>query len=216
MPILKDIILDGKLSWEKSQEFRLRTRNITALVERNLPKIHTPDFWRIWFTCSNTPPIKDFAVIAGVLEVHVETDPNCFFELDATTKNEFTLSSVAAGLNKVAQHYGDWQRLFEIALQNSSSLTNQYFWPARATSSPNRKWKSQLWYSHELNRFTAYLIVTDKQKQEVARAFVFEAPPSEFQFVPLMFAPEWISSDEIVVGDHRWKWDSKKLRLTKK
>ena len=218
MSKLSEIGLGSRgLSRDVDYQFRVETRHIAALIERHLPKIKTPNFWKILVLCCEAVPERDknFAVIGGVMDVYFACDIASYFKLSPKGKKEFAFKAISQGLEIVAAHTGLGEVDFNLALEASKLLINEWAWPKSPISSPDRKWKAQLWCSHEIDCFKAHLIVMDKQKQEVARAFVFEAPPSEFQFVPLMFAPEWISSDEIEVGEHRWKWDADKLRLTK-
>jgi hypothetical protein len=217
MSKLSEIGLGSRgLSRDTDYQFRVQTRHIAALIERHLPKIQTPNFWKVLVLCCESVPERNFVVIGGVMDVYLQCDLASYFKLDVRQKKEFAFKALCCGLEMVSLQTGIGADEFRQAIKHSESLVNEWAWPKSPSSSPDRKWKAQLWCSHEIDRFTDHLIVTDKQKHKVARAFVFEAPPSEFQFVPLMSAPDWISCDEIEVGDQHWKWDENKLRLTKK
>ena len=219
MSRLKEIGIESHgLDRGLAYQFRLQTRHVSALVERLLPKVQTPNYWKVLIICCEKKPERDrnLAVIGGVMDVYIPCDIASYFKLNDQQKKEFAFQAIAKGLELASEHTGIGGEEFKQALEASRSLVNEWSWPKSPCSSPDRKWKAQLWCSHELEKFTAHLMVLDKQKNEVARVFVFEAQPSEFQFVPRMHAPEWLSATEIAVGDQIWLWDAVTLKLKPK
>lgn len=219
MSILKEIGIGSRgLDRDLDYQLRLEARHISALVERNLPRTQTPNFWKVLILCCEKMPARDrnFVVIGGVMDFYLICDIAKYFALNVRQKKEFVFHAIATALEDASAHTGIGIKEFKQALEASRSLVNEYPWPKSPPSSPDRKWKAQLWCVHDLEKFTAHLVVLDKQKNEVARDFVFEAPPSEFQFVPLMHAPEWLSATEVAVGDQAWLWDGVRLHLQKR
>lgn len=215
MPILKDVCLDADFALDKAHCFRLECRHIAALVSRNLPRIKTSEVWRIWLTCKADSTIASIKILGGVLYVDVDCDPTSFFTLTHYKKKQFALKAISQGLALVANTIGVGKAEFERAIEKSKSLLNEWSWPKASSSSPDRKWKAHLWCIHEIDHFTANLVIQDKQKTEVARDIVFKTPPSEFEFAPLLATPAWLSATEIAVGDQIWHWDADKRRLKK-
>jgi hypothetical protein len=219
MPILKEIGIDSHgLTREMDHQFRLQSRHVAALIERHLPKFKTPDFWKILIVCCDSKPeqYKSFTVIGGVMDVYLACEILSFFALPENEKKKFVFEVICRGLESVTKHCGLGQVEFSSAIKASRDLVNEWHWPHSPISSPNRKWRASLWCQHEINRFAASLVVMDKQQNKVASSLVFEAPPSEFQFVPRMCEPSWSSNDELIVGDQTWEWNGIELRLKKK
>ena len=218
MSLLQDVGLYDEVSPQERQNgssFLSETRHIAALVGRHIGKLQTPNFWRIAVKCTLRKPKRNLVVIGGVLEVYLPTDLADYYKLDVMGRKRFALDALAQGLALASKHTGIGKSEFPEAIRKSESLINEYPFPKSPRSSPNRKWKAHLWCSHEIDHFTAHLVIMDRQMVESARVFLFKARPSEFDFVRLMDVPYWVTNGEIDVCGKSWKWNPERRTLEK-
>lgn len=195
------------------KNFLREARHIAALVERHIPRLKTPNFWKILVICGTEDTRTHLKVIGGVLDVCVPCDLVNYYSGDSIAKKEFVLDALSKGLSIVTTHTGIGKHEFPEAILKSAHLVNQYAFPQKPRSSPNRKWKAYLWCTHEADHFTADLVVMNRDLVEMARSFVFKASPSEFDFVRQMDVPCWNSNEEIEVDGKIWLWDAEKKKL---
>jgi hypothetical protein len=218
MSVLQDVGLYDDASPNERQNglsFLSEARHIAALVGRHIGRLKTPNFWRIAIICTPRKPKRNLVVIGGVLDVYLPIDLGDYYRLDAMGRKRFALDALAQGLALATKYTGIGKSEFPDAIQKSESLINEYPFPKSPRSSPNRKWKAHLWCCHEIDRFTAHLVIMDRQMVELTRVFLFKARPSEFDFVRLMDVPYWVTNDEIDVCGKSWKWNSERKTLKK-
>jgi hypothetical protein len=115
-------------------------------------------------------------------------------------RKKLTLATLHQGATRVARAQGWPEEPFREARACvvDKGYVNEWLWP-KPKASPDRRLKAVLSCVHEPESFRAWLVVSDREGEELARRLVLEKAPSEFQFVPLLGKLAWESNDTVAL-----------------
>ncbi|MFU2015981.1 hypothetical protein ACM6Q7_13025 [Peribacillus butanolivorans] len=127
-------------------------------------------------------------------------DVSEFFKLEEQEKKEVVLDILKQGIDKVVK-LNNWEsRPFDDAYNcvKEASYKNEYVWK-KPKSSPNRTYKAEVFINHGLYLCEIYLIVRDKNGQEIVKELVSSTKPDERIFSYYLGELNWLSNYEVAL-----------------
>lgn len=182
-----------------ANRFRLQTRCVTALFERQFPKLMESRGWKLLVECVPGAPDGSVRNELGVLSIQETLDVPAFLAASPREKKVRSLEILWKGIEDAAAVEGWPLAPFEQARRAVVELdyVNAWRWPAKPVLHRPSGRKAQLHCEHEVDAFGAWLVVTDRGGVELTRERVLEKPPDEFQFVPSLGALVWSGPDQV-------------------
>jgi hypothetical protein len=172
--------------------FRSESRTISALYERCFEGLDVPRGWKVLIECVPSVTRDNVRDLLGVLTLQVSFDIRSLDAMSSEAKKRAMLDVLHSGLVAVAKAEGWRSAPFENARRCvlEKELVNEWWW-RKPKWNRTRSLKGQLWCVHEMDAFRAWLVVLDKNGEEVARQLVLETSPSEFEFVAKLGDTRW-------------------------
>ncbi|PEJ32162.1 hypothetical protein CN689_13605 [Peribacillus butanolivorans] len=127
-------------------------------------------------------------------------DVSEFFKLEEQEKKGVVLDILKQGIDKVVK-LNNWEsRPFDDAYNcvKEASYKNEYVWK-KPKSSPNRTYKAEVYINHGLYLCEIYLIVRDKNGQEIVKELVSSTKPDEIIFSYYLGELNWLSNYEVAL-----------------
>ncbi|MFJ7686053.1 hypothetical protein [Peribacillus butanolivorans] len=180
--------------------FSFQSRCITALYEKCFSKFNTENIKQINIFCVKDSPNPSLSIIDGFCDVEIGYDVSEFFKLEEQEKKEVVLDILKQGIDKVVK-LNNWEsRPFDDAYNcvKEVSYKNEYVWK-KPKSSPNRTYKAEVFINHGLYLCEIYLIVRDKNGQEIVKELVSSTKPDEIIFSYYLGELNWLSNYEVAL-----------------
>ncbi|MGG0846004.1 hypothetical protein [Peribacillus simplex] len=180
--------------------FSFQSRCITALYEKCFSKFNTENIKQINIFCVKDFPNSSLSIIDGFCDVEIGYDVSEFFKLEEQEKKEVVLDILKQGIDKVVK-LNNWEsRPFDDAYNcvKEASYKNEYVWK-KPKSSPNRTYKAEVFINHGLYLCEIYLIVRDKNGQEIVKELVSSTKPDEIIFSYYLGELNWLSNYEVAL-----------------
>ncbi|MBT2737305.1 hypothetical protein [Bacillus sp. ISL-7] len=201
--ILKHFLLysetdEGIAVVEKS--FTFQSRCITSLYEKCFSKFHTENIKQINIFCVKESLRTTLAIVDGFCDVEILYDVSEFIKLKDQEKKEVILDKLKQGIEKVVK-LNNWESTpFDVAYNcvKEANFKNEYVWK-KPKSSPNRNFKAEVFINHGLYVSDIYLIVKDKNGQEIAKKLVASTKPDEIIFSHYLGELKWLSNYEVAI-----------------
>lgn len=174
--------------------FRSQSRAVTALYERCFEGLEVRRGWKVLLECVPSITRTDVRDLLGVLTLQVPCSVRTLSEMGDQAKKLAMLEILHGGVITVARAEGWPTAPFEKARQCAldKDLTNHWWW-RKPKWNRSRNLNGQLWCTHEMDAFRAWLVVRDRNGHEVARQQILETRPSEFEFVAKLGDTRWTS-----------------------
>jgi hypothetical protein len=171
MTLLKEF----ELCWpgqtkERKREFQLQTRCVTALFERLFPKFRTANCWKVLAECVGQSTREQYRNQGGVYVLETETDVDHFFYLPDEEKKRWTLETLRGALDRLVKQT-DWPAepfLDTYRRARFLNLVNRWVW-RKPILSPSRRFLAEVLIEHEVQACDISIVVSDRNKREVAR-----------------------------------------------
>ncbi|TDL60076.1 hypothetical protein E2R56_31505 [Rhodococcus qingshengii] len=201
--ILKHFLLyseadDGIADVEKS--FTFQSRCITALYERCFSKFQNENIKQINIFCVKDSPNPTLTIVDGFCDVEIHYDVSEFFKLEDKEKKELVLVILKQGIDKVVK-LNNWEsKPFDDAYNcvKVEKHKNEYVWK-KPKSSPNRNYKAEVFIDHGLYLCEIYLVVKDKNGNEIVKKLVSSTKPDELIFSHYLGELNWLSNYEVAL-----------------
>jgi hypothetical protein len=177
-----------------------QSRCITALFEKCFSKFNTENIKQINIFCVKGSPKPTLTIIDGFCDVEINYDVSEFFNLADQEKKEVVLEVLKQGIDKVVK-LNNWEsRPFDGAYNcvKEISYKNEYVW-RKPKSSPNRNYKAEVFINHGLYLCEIYLVVKDKNGQEMVKKLVSSTKPDELIFSHYLGELNWLSNYEVAL-----------------
>lgn len=204
---------DYENNWrEKRRLFRLQTRCISSMLERVFCNIKTKDCWKILIECVEVINEERIINLSGVCTVQVAFNPIEFFESSDYIKKQITFKLLTEGIRKVIQEKNFNPNSFEEAFNMilKSDFRNEWVWK-KPVRSPDKKYNAEILCIHGISKIDIYLIIRDKDNNEVTRTKLISEIPDEFAYVKHLGKIKWISNKRVMVTnrkeDYSWSID---------
>ncbi|MED3836769.1 hypothetical protein [Peribacillus frigoritolerans] len=185
---------------EVDKNLSFQSRCITSLYERCFSKFHTTEIKQINIFCVKENPKPNLTIIDGFCDQEILYDVVEFFKLDDQEKKEVILDKLKQGIDKVVK-LNNWESTpFDDAYNcvKEAGYKTNYVWK-KPKSSPNRNYKAEVIIKHSLFLCEIYLIVKDKNRQEIAKKLVASEKPDELLFRRHLGELKWLSNNEVVL-----------------
>jgi hypothetical protein len=209
------IRFDYEENWkQKRMLFRDQVRCIASLYLFLLGRFPNERSKKIMINCVESPGEGVQTTTDGFTEVSVKVDIDSYFPLSNFDKKRLILEKFNEGMIKVANEYSWDHGVFNsvTAEIKDRNYVNKYVWAQKSSS--DRKYKAEVFCEHDIEFFTATLIIIDKKSGQVVKTKkVLQERPHELIFTQYLGDLKWVS-DRTVVMTHRGrktKWMAEKL-----
>jgi hypothetical protein len=180
--------------------FRLRTRCVSSLYERVFPGLDVDGGWKVLIECVERVSRDESRNLLGVFTLQVPFDYDSFAQAEATAQKALVLDALHKGVLRIADSHRWPLEPFEIARESvvAAGYANEWRWP-------EPKWNRQRSYCaflgchHDVDRFSAWLVVQDRNHTAVQRVLIISELPDEFFFAPKMGKLKWTSNDRVAL-----------------
>ncbi len=204
MSTLREFDLDFPTAerWVRAR-LRNESRSSCALYERHFEPIRGTEGFRLIVDCVPTITRAEVVCPLGVFAMQVERDVSAFASLDVEPRKKAFVDTLHEGATEVARRKGWALAPFEAARAAVARLAyvNEWRWPKHARQSPARSRLAVLRCRHDVDRFRADLVVTDRKGVELAREPALDEMPSEHVFVPKLGRLQWSSEEQVALLD---------------
>ncbi|MBT2684529.1 hypothetical protein [Bacillus sp. ISL-37] len=195
------IRLDYEENWKQKRVlFRDQVRCIANLYIFLLGRFPTENSKKILINCMESPEDEVTTTTDGFTEVSVQLDIDSYFSLSNLEKKRLILEIINEGIVKVANEYS-WEQVefnritAEIKERN---YVNEYVWAQK--SSPDRKYKAEVFCTHDIDCFTATLNIRDKRSGGFVKSKkVLQERPHELVFTQYLGSLKWVFDRTVVI-----------------
>lgn len=201
--ILKHFLLysendNGVADVEKN--FSFQSRCITSLYEKCFSKFSTENIKQINIFCVKESPKLNLTIVDGFCDVEILYDVSEFLKLDDQQRKEVILEVLKQGVDKVIKLYNWDNKPFDNAYNSvkKANYKNEYVWK-KPKSSPNRYLKAEVLINHDLYLCEIYLVVKDKNGNEIVKRLVSTTKPDEIIFSHFLGELNWLSNNEVAL-----------------
>ncbi|MCH6258763.1 hypothetical protein MLD52_19550 [Puniceicoccaceae bacterium K14] len=202
MPILSEFAVSPKsLERDQAADLRLQSRSVLSLFESSIKKYKTKDFKKVvvevYTGDDNLEPLVSCCL--NVCIVKIQEDISSFFSMGTLGKKKYIMKVLFKGLDLLVEN----RKIdSEILQEGYAEVRKRNFincWEFGKKSSPNRKSVARLVCEHEIDAFTARLIVEDPSGKVLGDKEVIKERPSEYAFVNFLGKLVWKSPSEVVL-----------------
>ena len=220
MPILKAFDLYYFDENGHFQQFNNETRCITGLFENLFPCYKNEHFKKINITFYSKEYIekseRPFLHLGkplsndGFGEIEMILDINEYLNSDVKTKKKLALGYLKMGLEPFIEQYNLERELFINTFTKVKELnyTNEGIWK-KTKLNPSKELRAKILLQHDIDQFTATMIIEDRKKNEIIRQELFKETPSEFIFGYNFGDIVWNNNREVALknqlGNREWK-----------
>ncbi|HZH61145.1 MAG TPA: hypothetical protein VEY70_16600 [Metabacillus sp.] len=198
---------------EVHKNLSFQSRCVTSLYERCFSKFHTTDIKQINVFCVKEFPKSNLIVEGGFCDIEILYDVSRFLKLDNEEKKVVILDTLKQGIDKVVE-LNNWDPSpFDDAYNcvKESGYNTNYVWK-KPKSSQNRNYKAEVLIEHGLYFCDIYLIVKDKNGQEITRKRIASEKPDELIFGRHLGELKWLSNNEVALFNYS-KTNYKSIQL---
>lgn len=202
--------LDYEKNWkDKRLQFRLETRNISAMFERLFGRMETKDCSKILVECVDEVKQERVLNFLGVYTVQVKFNYNNFSSSDDHQKKQEALDLLVEGIKIVAENESWNIEPFETVYSKirEANYTNEWVWK-KPVKSRDKKFSAEVLCQHGVESIHIYIVLRDKNGAELDRKKVISELPDEFAYAKHLGAIKWISDNEVALvnkkGDKTW------------
>ena len=196
--ILKEFDLDlPEKDKDTRHDFRNDVRCIAAQYFSYFPeKLKTDGFWKILVECVEEE--KKPELYLDVKTVKISFDYEGYSALNKHDKKATILDALYRGVMKVCIEE-DWdQRIFEECRLKVIEDDYNFFWTfKKPKKNKERKLIATILCHHDIDKFTASLVITNLNGSLVYKTNLVEEVPNEFIFAYKLGDFKWISNDDI-------------------
>jgi hypothetical protein len=188
---------------EVHKNLSFQSRCITSLYERCFSKFYTTDIKQINVFCVKEYPKPNLIIEGGFCDIEILYDVSEFLKLDDQEKKEVILDKLKQGIDKVVE-LNNWESTpFDNAYNcvKEAGYNTNYVWK-KPKNSPNRNYKAEVFIEHGLCSCDIYLIVKDKNGQEIAQKRVASEKPDELVFGRHLGELNWLSDNEVALFNY--------------
>lgn len=202
--------LDYGENWkDKRRQFRLETRNISAMFERLFGRMETKGCSKILVECVDDVKEERVLNFSGVYTVQVKFNYNNFSASDDYQKKQKTLDLLMEGIIIVSRNE-DWNiEPFETVYSKirDANYTNEWVWK-KPVKSAGKKFSAEILCQHGVKSIEIYIVLRDKNGGELGRKKVISELPDEFAYAKHLGEVKWLSDNEVALvnkkGDKTW------------
>lgn len=204
--ILKHFLLysnDDEGISEVDKNFSFQSRCVTSLYERHFSKFYTTEIKQINIFCVKESPKSNLNIVGGFCDVEILYDASEFLKLDDEEKKEVILDKLKQGIDKVIE-LNNWDSTpFDAAYNcvKEAGYNTNFVWK-KPKSSPNRNYKAEVFIEHGLYSCDIYLIIKDKNGQEIVRRRVASEKPDELLLGRHLGELKWLSNNEVALFNY--------------
>jgi hypothetical protein len=206
---------DYEQNWkQKRMLFRDQVRCIASLYVFLLGRFPTEGSKKVMINCMESPGEEVSTTTDGFTEVSVKLDIDSYFSLSIFGKKKLILEKINEGMIKVANEYSWEHGVFNriTAEIKDRNYVNKYVWAQKSSS--DRKYKAEVFCEHDIEFFTATLIIIDKKSGKVVKSKkVLQERPHELVFNQYLGDLKWISDRTIALTyrGRKTKWLVEKI-----
>jgi hypothetical protein len=209
--------LDYEQNWKQKRIlFRDQVRCIASLYTCLLGRFSTENTKKLIINCMEEPIDEVQTTRDGFTEVSVELNIESYLNLSNYEKKKMILEKIQDGVMLAASEYS-WDRgIFNRVHARIQELNyeNEYVWKRKL--SPSRKLSAEVFCEHDLDSFTATLIIKDNESGEMLKSKkVLQERPHELIFTQYLGELRW-NSDQMVQITYRGKkskWLAEDIRI---
>lgn len=186
--------------WKRAQ-FRLENRCITSMFGRLFKELFEPfktDCQKLEVECVSGE-ISQRIKAGNICSVQVRFNYPEYILEDGKQKKKMALELLFQGIRRVSLAKGWDLALFERIRDKiiNSNYDNHWLW-AKQVSSPNRKYKAQVYIEHEPKSIDLYMIVSEKTGR-IKKTFITSEIPDEYFYTDLLGKVKWTSNEQVVL-----------------
>ncbi|MCM1183348.1 MAG: hypothetical protein NC337_08245 [Roseburia sp.] len=191
--------LDYELHWKKKRnQFRLKTRCMTAMIERIMEPVNTDDCWKILFEChkeeDESKEDDDIKNLLGVYAVRTRFNFEEFWESDSCGKKKMVIETIAVTVKKYKNNISFNLEGICAACEQITALgyVNEWIW--RKTLKLGKK-QVRIQMRHEVEEMDIYMVFLNDDKQICNRILLVRAVPDEWNYSEYLGKLERVSDD---------------------
>lgn len=198
--ILKHFLLywegdHGIANVEKS--FTFQSRCVTSLYEKCFSKFQNEHIRQINIFCVTNSPKPNLTIVDGFCNVEILYEVSEYFNLDDQRRKEVILEVLQQGVDKIVK-INNWESIPFFNAYNcvkKRNYKNEYVWKKPAYS-PNRNYKAEVLINHGLYQCEIYLMIKNKNGQELMKKLVVSTKPDKIIFYRYLGELKWLSDFE--------------------
>jgi len=202
--------LDYEKNWkDKRRQFRLETRNISAMFERLFGRMETKDCSKILVECVDDVKEEQVLNFLGVCTVQVKFSYNSFSASNDYQKKKETLDLLMEG-TKIVVENENWNiKPFETVYFKirEANYTNEWVWK-KPVKSADKKFSAEVLCQHGVESIQIYIVLRDKNGTKLDKKIVISELPDEFAYAEHLGEVKWLSDNEVALvnkkGDKTW------------
>ncbi|MDV2685647.1 hypothetical protein RYX56_14880 [Alkalihalophilus lindianensis] len=202
------------------QQFNKETRCVIGLFEHHFPRYKNEHFKKINIMfhskeCAETleelkSRLGNPLCIDGFGEIETALNLDKYIKSDSKTKKKLTLEYLEMGLEPFIEQFHLERELFINTFNKVSELNyiNEGIWK-KTKLNPSKQLRAKILWQHDIDSFTAIMIIEDKKKNEMMRQELFKEVPSEFIFGYHFGEIVWFNDKEVALkdrlGNREWR-----------
>jgi hypothetical protein len=202
--------LDYEKNWkDQRRQFRLETRNISAMFERLFRRMETKYCSKILVECVDDVKEERVLNFSGIYTVQVKFNYNNFSASDDYQKKQETLDLLMEGI-KIVTENENWNiEPFEMVYSKirEANYTNEWVWK-KPVKSADKKFSAEVLCQHGVESIQIHIVLRDKNGAELNRKKVISELPDEFAYTKHLGEVKWLSDNKVALvnkkGDKTW------------
>ncbi len=208
MPILRDLTISVPLEFPNDRAFNLSTNCVGSLFLHTLGRLDNASLKKIIVElCERASPRIDRMI--DVCLAQEQYDFERHYRSSIVDRKRMLLDALFRGLLRVCDEYELSKSRFVETYQVLKDGDLQFHCELRKPiSSPNRRRKAQLGYTHEMDFAAVWARVWEKGREDTVAEHEFvRTDPHELRFVPMLGKLRWLDNEtlQLTPRDHRRK-----------
>jgi hypothetical protein len=147
--------------------------------------------------------------MGGFCDVQVQFHYDSFIILDDLSKKKVALETLMKGIQTVAAEKSWDIEPFKSVYTKivEAKYKNEWRW-GKSVISPNRKFIAQLFLQHEVSQIDIFIIVNDKNGNEITKERVITEIPNEWNYTGHLGEVKWLDNKKVILvnkdKDREW------------